>query len=71
MLYAPAIFIDLIFKMKIIILKCFQKSIFNEDIEFYCSNSDDEYSDEECINSVLEILKSNNLFQPAALQVLS
>ena len=33
------------------------KYFFNEDIEIYCGNSDEEYYDEECINFFLETLK--------------
>ena len=34
-----------------------QKYYFIEDIEIFCSNFDDEYYDEECINLFLETLK--------------
>ena len=44
--------------MKTIILKLFlEKYNFNEDIEIYCSNSDEEYYDEESIDLFLETLK--------------
>ena len=34
-----------------------EKYCFIEDIETYCSNSDEEYYDEECKNLFLETLK--------------
>ena len=34
-----------------------KKYFFNEDIEIYFSNSDEEYYDEECINLFLKALK--------------
>ena len=34
------------------------KYYFIEDIEIYCSNSDEGYYDEECINLFLETLKN-------------
>ena len=43
--------------MKTIILKFFlEKYYFIEDIEVFCSNSDEEYYDEKCINLFLETL---------------
>ena len=44
--------------MKTIILKCYlEKYYFIEDIEIFCSNSDEEHYDEECLNLFLESLK--------------
>ena len=34
-----------------------EKHYFIEDIEIFCSNYDEEYHDEECINLFLETLK--------------
>ena len=34
-----------------------EKYYFIKDIEIFCSNSDEEYYDEECINLFLETLK--------------
>ena len=42
--------------MTTIILKCLEKHYFIEDIESFCSNSDKEYYDKECINLFLETL---------------
>ena len=38
---------------KVLLEKCY----FIEDLEIYCSNSDEEYYHEECINLFLESLK--------------
>ena len=57
--------------MKTIILKCFKKSI--EDIEVFCSNSDEEYYDEECINLFLKTFKKKeniNFFKLGTLKFL-
>ena len=35
----------------------FEKCRFIADINFFCSNCEQEYYDEECINLFLEILK--------------
>ena len=37
------------------------KYYFIEDIEIYCSNSDAEYYDEECINLFLKTLKKSEI----------
>ena len=34
-----------------------EKHYFTEDIKIYCSNSDEEYFNEECINLFIETLK--------------
>ena len=41
--------------MKTIILKLFHKMLFY--CRYFCSNSDEKYYDEECINLFLEPLK--------------
>ena len=58
-LYAPIILIDSIYKQnKNYYPKgLLEKYYFNEDIEIFCSNSDKEYYDEECIHLFLETLK--------------
>ena len=58
-LCAPIILIDSIYrKDENYYLKVFlEKYYFIEDIENFCSNSDEEYYDEPCINLFLEILK--------------
>ena len=44
--------------MKTITLKCFwKKHYFLEDIELFCSSSDKEHYDKECISLFLETLK--------------
>ena len=40
-----------------------EKCYFIEDIEIYCSNSDEEYSDEECINLFLETLENKKKYK--------
>ena len=58
-LYAPVILIDSIYRKdenyypKVFLVKYY----FIEDIEILCSNSDEEYYDEECINLFLKTLK--------------
>ena len=47
--------------MNTIILNCFQKNILLKT-EIYCSNSDEEYYDEECINLALGTLKTKRVF---------
>ena len=50
--------VQFIEKIKTIILNFFlEKYYFIEDIEIFCSNFDEEYYDEECINVFLEALK--------------
>ena len=44
---------------KVFLEKCY----FIEDIEIYCSNSDEEYSDEECINLFLETLENKKKYK--------
>ena len=39
-----------------------EKYYFIEDVEIYCSNSDEEYYDEGCINLFLETLKKREIF---------
>ena len=39
-----------------------EKYYFIEDVEIYCSNSDEEYYDEGCINLFLETLKKWEIF---------
>ena len=58
-LYTPEILINSIYgKHEKYYRKVFlQKYYFIEDIETFCSNSDEEYYEEECINSILETLK--------------
>ena len=49
--------------MNTLTLKLFLgKYYFIKDIEIDCSNSDKEYSDEECINLILETLKKLKFF---------
>ena len=49
--------------MNTLILKLFLgKYYFIKYIEIDCSNSDKEYSDEECINLILETLKKLESF---------
>ena len=48
-----------------------EKCYFIEDIEIYCSNSDEECYDEECINSFLETLKKQETFLAWDFKVLS
>ena len=43
--------------MKTIILKCFYKNMITLKTEIFCSNSDKEYYDKECINLLLKNLK--------------
>ena len=47
------------------------KYYFIKDIEIDCSNSDKEYSDEECINLILETLKKLESFLAGGFKVLS
>ena len=58
-LYATIILIDSIYrKYENYYPKVFlEKYYFIEDIEIFCSNSDEEYYDEECMNLFLETLK--------------
>ena len=52
-LYAPVMLVDLIYRKdenyypKVLLVKYY----FTEDIETYCSNSDEEYYDEEYMNT--------------------
>ena len=39
-----------------------EKYYFIEDMEIYCSNSDEEYYDEECINLFLGTPKKQEIF---------
>ena len=43
--------------MKTIIQKCFWKNTVLLKTEIFCSNSDEEYYDKECMNLCLETLK--------------
>ena len=43
--------------MKTIIRKCFWKNTVLLKTEIFCSNSDEEYYDKECMNLCLETLK--------------
>ena len=58
-LYAPVILIDSIYrKDETIMLKFFfKKYYFIEDMEIFCSYSDKEYFDEECIKIFPETLR--------------
>ena len=58
-LYAPVLLIDSIYrKDENYYPKVFlEKYCFTENIENLCSNSEEEYYDEECINLILETLK--------------
>ena len=57
-LYAPVILIDSIYKKdeKYYPKVLSEKYCFIEEIEIYCSNSDEEYCNEECINLFLKKL---------------
>ena len=63
-LYAPIILIDLIYwKDKNNYRKVFlEKHYFIEDIDFFCSNCDEEYYDEEskfkALNFILKLLRN-------------
>ena len=61
-LYAPVILIDSIYikDEKYYSKVLSEKYCFIEEIEIYCSNSDEEYYNKECINLFLK-----NLFQSA------
>ena len=61
-LYAPVILIDSIYikDEKYYSKVLSEKYCFIEEIEIYCSNSDEEYYNKECINLFLK-----NLFQGA------
>ena len=52
-LYAPVILTDSIYRKKNehCYPKLFSEKYFIQDIEIYCSNSDEEYYDEECFRS--------------------
>ena len=39
-----------------------EKHYFIEDMEIYCSNSDEDYYDKECINLFLETPKKQEIF---------
>ena len=43
-----------------------EKYYFIEDIKIYCSNSDEEHYDEECVNLFLETLKEKKFFSLGA-----
>ena len=58
-LYAPIILPDSTYRKdeNYYLKVSLEKYYFIEDIQIFCSNSDEEYYDEECINPFLETLK--------------
>ena len=63
-LYAPIVLVDSVYRKD---ENCYPKMFFEkyyciEDMEIFCSNSDEEYYDEECINLFSETYKNKKTF---------
>ena len=63
-LYAPIVLVDSVYRKD---ENCYPKMFLEkyyciEDMEIFCSNSDEEYYDEECINLFSETYKNKKTF---------